>query len=386
MAVKNKPGRVLIVQQHLPHYRVAFYGHLREVLAREGISLDLVFDPRTVGNLLPGSLEWALPAPIRWCLGFGWQPVLGPASNADLVIVQQEVKYLASYLLQCKHRRNHRFAFWGHGRNFQARNPNSISERWKRVVSRRADWWFAYNDLSANVVESLGFPPDRITRVQNTIDTTSLSSALGSLSAPDIEAARESLGSTSANIAIFTGGLYPDKRLPFLFEAAKLVRLAVPDFELVVIGRGPDAPLVEAFAAQNPWLHCVGPKNDTEKLPYWALSKLLLMPGLVGLVVCDSFALGVPMVTADYPFHSPEVDYLEDGINGVLVKGWNDPAAYAQEVINLLLDEPRRLKLAAGGAESAKHFTIENMAANFAGGVVSALAHPANAKCGGREG
>ncbi len=83
-----------------------------------------------------------------------------------------------------------------------------------------------------------------------------------------------------------------------------MIRRDIPDFELVVIGKGPEADFIETAAAQHEWIHFVGPKSDDEKVPYWALSKLLLMPGLVGLVVLDSFALGVPMITTDYPYHS----------------------------------------------------------------------------------
>jgi len=366
--------KVTIIQEHLPHYRVAFYDCLHTLLQAQSVQLALVYDPNTARSLLPGKIPWARPLPIRWFGSLGWQPALNMARSADLVIVQQEVKYLVTYVLQLRRAvSSRRLAFWGHGRNYQARNPDSIPEQWKRTVSRHADWWFAYNDLSAKVVESIGFPSDRITRVKNTIDTASISRAFDDLSNADIEAARESLGSASSNIAVFTGGLYPDKRLPFLFEAAQLVRRAVPDFELVVIGKGTEAPLVEAFAAIHPWLHYVGAKNDTEKLPYWALSKLLLMPGLVGLVVLDSFALGVPMVTSDFPYHSPEIDYLEDGVNGVMVKGWDDAAAYAEAVVALLEDEPRRTGIASRARDSAKNYTIETMAANFSEGVISAL-------------
>jgi hypothetical protein len=36
---------------------------------------------------------------------------------------------------------------------------------------RSVDWWFAYNDLSRDTIVSLGFPPGRVTSVNNTIDT-----------------------------------------------------------------------------------------------------------------------------------------------------------------------------------------------------------------------
>ena len=41
--------------------------------------------------------------------------------------------------------------------------------------------------------------------------------------------------------------------------------------------------------------------------PYLYVSKLLLMPGLVGLSVMDSFVGTCPLVTTDVAVHSPEI-------------------------------------------------------------------------------
>ncbi len=60
-----------------------------------------------------------------------------------------------------------KLAFWGHGKNLQARGERRISEFVKRLVSRRVHWWFAYNNLSAEIVKKTGFPEDRITVAQN---------------------------------------------------------------------------------------------------------------------------------------------------------------------------------------------------------------------------
>ena len=52
--------------------------------------------------------------------------------------------------------------------------PRSAHARLVRIV----DWWFAYNDLSRGPSMSIGFPPARITTVNNTIDTRQLADAV----------------------------------------------------------------------------------------------------------------------------------------------------------------------------------------------------------------
>jgi hypothetical protein len=46
-------------------------------------------------------------------------------------------------------------------------------------------------------------------------------------------------------------------------------------------------------------------------VPYFILSKLVLMPGLVGLAVLDASALEVPLVTTAVPYHTPELTTLK---------------------------------------------------------------------------
>jgi glycosyltransferase involved in cell wall biosynthesis len=109
-------------------------------------------------------------------------------------------------------------------------------------------------------------------------------------------------------------------------------------------------------------------------MPYWAVSKVLLMPGLVGLVIVDSFALGVPIITTEYPYHSPEIDYLKNGVNGLMIECGESPAVYADAVARLLTSPDLLSALRRGALASAADHTIEAMASNFANGIKNALA------------
>jgi glycosyltransferase involved in cell wall biosynthesis len=324
--------------------------------------------------MLSQSPAWADPVKVRKVGPFSWHHLGHLCDAADLIIVPQEIKYLRLHLLllatrfsQCK------FAYWGHGKNFQAINSNSISERLKRFLSRHVDWWFAYNNLSAGIVRDLGFPSAKVTTVGNSIDTAALAKARADLSSDTIKATPVELGIQSQNVAVYTGGLYPNKRISFLLEAAEAIRDRVSDFELIIIGDGPDRDLAAKAASRNPWIHVVGAKNDSEKIPYWAMSKILLMPGGVGLVILDSFALGVPMVTTDTYLHGPEIDYLNDGHNGIMVACGDSSNTYAKVVVNLLRDQERLNQLRNGACASALHHDIETMVKNFSEGIVQAL-------------
>jgi glycosyltransferase involved in cell wall biosynthesis len=365
---------VLIIQEHMPAFRIPFYEHLRELLAKRGVSLRLIYAPNQRNTFLKRELAWAEPMAMKWCGPIAWQPVLGHCKGEALVIIQQEMKYAANPVLQVWRKfGGPKVAFWGLGRNFQKPPETGAVGAVKRFLSKQVDWWFAYNDMSTRVVESYGFTGDRITSVGNAVDTTGMKARLQGLEPGEIRNARETHGIFSENIAIYTGGLYPNKRIDFLLAAARRIRERVPDFELIVIGDGPERFKISEAARAETWIHDMGSKNDHDKIPFWAMAKLLLMPGLVGLVVVDSFALGVPLVTTDYPYHSPEIDYLKDGENGCVVACGDDANAYAETVASLFKD-PRKLALLKEGAllSSGLH-TIEAMATNFAEGVIRCL-------------
>lgn len=370
----HRMKRVVIIQEHLPHYRAHFFSLLRQGMAAKGVELILIHGDAQDHRLITEPLEWAHPVTMVKVGPFVWHRLGSLCEGANLVIVPQEVKYLRCHWLQLKCRLGGgAFAFWGHGRNFQSRDAKSPAERLKRFLSRHADWWFAYNDLSARIVRDLGFPAERITTVGNAIDTAALIRARAGLTANEIERVRQQLGLRTENVAVFTGGLYPNKRIGFLLEAAIAIRAKIPDFELIIIGDGPERGLVDAAVSRNPWIHAVGAKNDEAKIPYWALSKLLLMPGGVGLVILDSFALGVPMVTTDTRLHGPEIDYLEDSVNGVMVACGDSAALYADAVAGLLRDPATLTSLRAAAIAAASDHSIESMSANFLKGVVDAL-------------
>jgi glycosyltransferase involved in cell wall biosynthesis len=165
--------------------------------------------------------------------------------------------------------------------------------------------------------------------------------------------------------------MYPAKRLDFLLEAALRIRDRVPDFELVLIGSGPTAHLAASAAARHPWIRYLGPLTGSRRAEWFRRCRAQLMPGLVGLTIVDSFAAGTPLITTDMRGHSPEIDYLVHGFNG-LISG-NSIDAYVDTVVSLLNSPEAQRRLAEGCRASARTYTIDNMIERFASGIVQSL-------------
>lgn len=368
--------KVCIIQRRLTHYRVPLFSALRDALAGRGIQLVLLVGRGTPAEERKhdvGELSWAQSIQTHYLAGgrLCWQPVQRHLAGADLVVVTQENKLLQNHLLMLQPR-CFKLAFWGHGANLQSDNPNGLKERFKRWTTNRVDWWFAYTQMSADLVEAAGFPDSRITVLNNAVDTCELQQQRQSVTPEETQALRESLGFGAGPVGVFVGSLYIDKRLDFLFDAAKMIRRQVPDFHLLIVGEGPEHDTVQAWCTAHPWARWVGPRFGREKAAYVSVAQVMLNPGLVGLGILDAFVCGVPMLTTDCGIHSPEIAYLESGVNGVIVA--DDLNAYVEVSVRLLRDARALDTLRAGCVASAQEYTVEKMARRFADGIAHALA------------
>lgn len=378
---------VVIVQYRLLHYRVSLFERLKVACAQRGVQLELVVGQATRRERQradEGKLDWAYSVINRvWEIGkkdWVWQPIPNSLRHAELVVVMQESRLLANYLLIVRRALGSKVAvaYWGHGRNFQSDKPNGWRERWKRWMILPVDWWFAYTKSSTEIVRDAGFPSDRITCLNNTINGSGFMADLASVTTDELTATRNTLGiSETSQVAIYCGSIYAEKRIALLLEAADLLRIRLADFHLIVVGDGPEAPSVATATASRPWLHFQGLRKGREKALNYRLASVMLNPGAVGLHIVDAFAARTPLVTQRSAMHGPEYDYLVDGVNGRSVN--NDSADSYAAVVASVFTQPGLLAgMQARCADDAQVYTLERMVQNFASGIAACLARNGN--------
>ncbi|MCD2448862.1 glycosyltransferase family 4 protein [Methylicorpusculum oleiharenae] len=372
--------KVVILQHRLLHYRMNFFDRLRKGCEAKGIQLHLVHGQPTQREREKrdvGTLPWADVVVNRY-ISIGskdvlWQPFPAHHHDADLVIIMQENRLLSNYpwlFLRGLHKS--KLGYWGHGRNFQAHHPAGLLEKWKQFLLGRVDWWFAYTDMTKDILLSNGYPAERITVLDNAIDNEGFLADLASITDTRLSELRNELGlPDDAHVGLFCGSLYPDKRLDYMVAAADKIQASQPHFHLVVIGDGPSVSVIKEATVSRPWLHWVGVRKGIDKAAYFRLAHIVLNPGAVGLHVLDSFCAGVPMVTTFTARHGPEIAYLKDGENGLVVKGGVDD--YADAIIGLLLNPSYYMQLKAGALNGSKRYTLQNMVDSFANGIERCL-------------
>ncbi len=371
--------KVYIIQRVMVNYRISFLNQLRDVLRKRNIKLNLIYGCGNEADRKRGylaNLPWGLSIPERYIkIGTEYivfQPYLRYLRNADLVIMPQEMKLLLNYFLLLKKKFSQlKLAYWGHIINCQ-QDQDGLRNKIKQKLNNVADWWFAYTNGEAKLLESGGFPPTRITVVENCIDQNSLLRIKASLKKEEVDKVRSSLGIKPGQVVcLYCGGMYKEKRLDFLWEACQRIKKQLPDFHMIFVGGGTHENEVRAMCRENPWAHFVGPKFGQEQILYFMLSDLLLMPGRAGLVILDSFGLEVPLVTTQHAFHSPEIEYLENGHNGIVTK--DSVKDYSRTVLQYLSESQSLESLKRGCRVSADRYSIEQMVENFSDGIIRCL-------------
>lgn len=313
--------------------------------------------------------------------------------NADLIIIEQLNASLHLYPLilfrwfdiiksrLLRRPRRMKLAFYGHGASLNESIASKLSSGWKRFFSKQVDWWFAYTEISRKIVERLNFPSNKISVFQNATDTQALKSSSLQLSTKDLIQCEMQLFpgmltskfdiGTASFIGVFCSRFVASKWIPFLLKSLDYIYDKIPNFKMIFIGDGPDAVIVKEFCRSRHWSILVGPMHGIKKVKYIALADVWLNPGMVGLSIVDALALGVPIVTTHNNIHSPEIDYLRHGQNGLILDP--EPLLYSEGIVDLFRKPDKLLMLKENAKKDGQKYTIEEMVYRFEKGVIDCL-------------
>lgn len=369
--------KVTLVVPFLSEFRRSFYRRLEEDLDRRGMSLTVAYGAPYSEDQIARQDVIDIDGAVRVrqaCLWLAGRPLvhkrLGSLiGSSDVLVVDQSLRNLELYPLLLRQSAGFgpKIAMWDHGRTY-TRPQSRLEQSLKYALTRRACWFFAYTDGGARAVTDHGFPRQRVTVVQNAIDSAELQQAMKKLTEVEISRFRTRYGLVPGRTGLFLGALSPSKRPSFLIEAAEAIAEKLPGFKVLVAGAGQDSGLVEEAAARTSVVVSLGQAFGERKALLGAVADVLLMPGLVGLCAVDSFALQTPIVTTSWPWHAPEFEYLEHGRNAVIAP--NEPYQYANAVVELLSAPSRLDALRQGCRSSAPRYTVEEMSRRFSEGLV----------------
>jgi glycosyltransferase involved in cell wall biosynthesis len=257
---------------------------------------------------------------------------------------------------------------WGQGRSFSTSQPSYLANA-KQWLTRRTKWFFAYTQSGADHVVANGFPRIRTTVLNNTIDTETLRRDLAQIQDQEVADFHLHLGSSPGKTALFIGGVDDSKGIMFLIDAAWQAERLLPGFRLLIAGDGDRrSDVVRAESAGAP-IRYLGRLDGKDKALALKGVDVLAIPQWVGLVAVDSLTSGRPIVTTRDCSHSPELEYLTDGVTSVF--SHHDSAAYADAVVSLLADTARLRAMETACLLRGGDYSITRMADAFAEGLLA---------------
>lgn len=368
---------LLVVQPHIPDYRVQFFNQVSTGLASHGVSLTIAASrPGTEASArkdagTADSLEVSLLTTRTRALHVGgarvrWQGTWKLARQFDAVIYEATAGLLDATLSVALGQR--RLGLWGHIDAF-VKDANRLDTAVERLMLRRAGVVLAYTGRGARVAIEAGCDQGKVFTLNNTVPTDELANCLARTT---YSQANERLNLTSLRqeTFCFIGGIDSSKRINFLVDVLDRLWATRPRFHLVVAGAGEQLPLLDAARSRGQ-VTVIGRIGDQGKADLARLCAAIVMPGRVGLVAVESFVLGLPIITTAWPYHAPEFDYLRPGHDSIVSA--DSPEAYAA-TIEALVDQPEHLAALAREAwRRSGEPSINEMVRTFCDGALQLL-------------
>lgn len=328
-AANDVPRKVLIVAEHLSHYREGVY---RNLDAAEGWEFTFAGGSEvkdgSIPGIPPGTVRRQVTLRNFWLFErLLWQPqVVGLCARGgfDTVIFVGNAKFLSTWVGSLIVRaRGRKVYYWTIGWH---RPEVGLRRAVRLAFYRLAHGLLLYGPDGYDLGKRHGFPEARMQIIGN---------SQGLVTASSLQSTTERRGQSQHT---FTAGLVArlnaSRRLDMAIEALVLLRARGVQMRMLIVGDGPERPNLERMAYDfDVDVQFSGALYETSAIgEAYAEIDLTVIPEMAGLAVMQSLAHGVPVVTADDPSRQgPEFRAIIHGQTGGLYEA-GDVASLASEI------------------------------------------------------
>lgn len=362
--------RIIIFERVLTHYRLRFYNYIVE--NNPNIEIIFLTGPFITGKGFHTNIKEANFSvkilPVKFFLGFeiyNWPLKL--LKTADSVVCVISLTSISNIFYSAIARiYSIPFFWWGHSKNF---SKSGFFERAKNELKLLSTCWsngvLAYTDQERERFLQSRFLRNKIViSLGNTLDTESIISIRNESHHHILP--KEAFVNKMRNKSLIgiIGRLHEKRNARLAIDLFLEVFSTKKDLLLLIIGDGEEYHrLNEYYGAKEGILFVGGIEDEKELAYYMSRIEFFIHAGLVGLNLVHAMCYEKPNLVINLPIHSPEIDYLKNGENGLLL---NDVNEMKKNILSLLdnKDEIKRLgKNALNDIKST--YNIKRMAANF---------------------
>ncbi len=275
-------------------------------------------------------------------------------NKPDVVLALNNSTQVTEYcaLIMCRLLRI-KFVWWTHGYDhypvIKSKLMEFIKKKYSLFFLNLGNQIITFSDEGRDYLINQKISPEKITTAPNTLDTKRLLELKEKILAKySIGSIKKELGVKEQDrIVLFSGRLNKLKRVEDAIKSIRIVSDQINNIKFVIIGTGSEdknlRKLCEDLIPSK--FIFVGELFDEELLSKWfTVADIFLMPGYVGLAIVHAFCFGLPIITEKDAFHGPEIQFLEDNINGYMVRK-GDIEALAEKTIYLLNNNEAKEKM-----------------------------------------
>lgn len=376
MNTASRKPRVLISHQGcVPIYRRPFYDRLAR--SKDVDYVVAVGEPPRGTDYIIAPPPYAFETlPIRnheiriGGKSLVWQPLAAPYwSSFDAVVLGEELKYVSHLALSAISKIKGRpLVWWGFGAPpasvgvQQAPSRHPAAEAVTRRLRRMGSGYLSYTDSGRTALHAEGFDLDDIAVLNNTVDIDH-QRALRAAAAKESDAEIRAYFSLPADkpVLLYFGRFLADKHVDVLIRYVQSRRASGHPVAALVFGDGVEKDKLKALAAGAPDI-VFRTHDDMDLARALKVSIGVVIPGFVGLAITHGFAHAAPMITR-VGIHPPEIEYLIDGENGLLLPEEEEP--FFAGLDRFVASPDLQRQLSAGAERMAERLTMDSMAERF---------------------
>ena len=214
--------------------------------------------------------------------------------------------------------------FWGHG---YYGNEGFLKKYFRLLFYKIAGYHFLYGNRARNLLIDLGFKPDRLFTVYNSLDYDLHSQLYYNRNSRILDELKTELlhSNNQYPTLVFIGRLTKKKKLSLLIDALYLLREKGNQINCILIGDGEEkASLVETvrqYGMEGNVYFYGSCYDDVQTANLIMLADCCVSPGNVGLTAIHCMSLGTPIITHDQFGHQmPEVEAVVKNKTGFFFK------------------------------------------------------------------
>lgn len=307
--------------------------------------------------------------PLKWSLNFFPAALLHIIKEKpDYVLALPNASNLTEFIVLplCK-MLNIPIIYWTHGYDHGRRKSSFINNIRIRVIEfflKHADHILAFSPKGKEYLISKDIEESKITIAPNTLNTDMWLQKNEEYNKLNIK--KEKGYDEHSKVILFSGRLNEDKKVINLLKAMHHLQssYSVDNLFLHIVGDGSEKKVLESYVNENKLKNItfhgyVFDEDEISKL--FCMSDMFVMPGYIGLAIVHAFCFGLPVITEDLNYHSPEIQYLKNDINGYFIEEENIEEL-AEKILYLSSNNDKLNELSSESLKTAKQeASIQNM-------------------------